>query len=104
MARKLMMLSLGVGMLACFAGCDTDTAAKLSDNPAVQSALGAMNAFGAVYGDQVQQRDRLQDGSGDNCVGDGDCDGTGPYGAGNQGGAGQGGGDMLHLRDGSCGD
>ena len=107
MLKRLFVLGLGFVVVGTVAGCDEETIAKVAPDAAKMFVAAQGLQGGDVLMDQIGDRDRLRDGTGDNCPypGDGICDGTGPYGSGGSGSGGSGGsgdGDQQRLRDGSC--
>ena len=107
MLKRLFVLGLGFAVVGIAAGCDEETVAKVVPDAAKMFVAARGFQGGDVLVDQIRDRDRLRDETGDNCQnsGDGDCDGTGPYGSGGSGNSGSGGpgnGDQQRLRDGSC--
>lgn len=110
MKKRVFLAAVGVLLVAGMTGCDEATLSGLSSSPATKATVAKLFGNGDVVGDQLWQRDRLQDGSGGNCLdpeNPGTCDGSGPFGSGEggNGGTGYGGsgnGDQDRLRDGSC--
>lgn len=99
MFKRLLALGLGVAVVGTAGGCDEETIATVAPDAAKMFVAAQGLQGDDVLMDQIGDRDRLRDGTGDNCPypGDGICDGTGPYGSGRSDD-----GDQQRLRDGSC--
>ncbi len=91
--KALIVLAMTMALGLVLVGCDEATIAAALPNE-LGKLVTADRGTGDLTMDQIQQRDqlRLQDGTGANC----------PTGGAAQAGTGQGSGDRLRLRDGSC--
>lgn len=99
MLARLMLLGIGLMVAVGTLGCDGELAKVLGEDAARLAVSSDGDLAAIMLQTQLQQRDQLRDGSCDTA-----CDGVpnqDPGGAQRSGG--QGGGDQLRLRDGSCG-
>ena len=110
MMKRLSLAALGLFLVVGLIGCDEESLGVAAANPALETVAARLLGNGDVLGDQLWQRDRLRDGTGENCPDPddpGSCDGSGPHGTGAHDGdgggyGGSGNGDQQRLRDGSC--
>ncbi len=96
MLKALAVAGLGLILWGMSAGCDGWAAGSAAAGIDKLIPAASMLDVGNGTMDQIRQQDRWQDGTGINCPGGGDRVVT------LQKWAGEGQGDQLHLRDGSC--